>query len=68
MTNIDEIIGSFLEDLAKKMSGEKEIYTRENQFDAFKVKIRPLIGKSVPFFDNVNISDPLSVIATECSN
>jgi len=54
--NIDEIIGSFLEDLAKKISGEKEIYTRENQFDAFRVKIKPLIGKSFKDEDLANIT------------
>ena len=42
--NINEIINSFLEDLIKNFSNEKTIYERENQLDAFKTKIRPIMG------------------------
>ena len=46
-SDISEIINSFLEDLIKNFSDEKTIYDRENKVDAFKVKIRPVIGKSI---------------------
>jgi preprotein translocase subunit SecA len=45
--NITEIIVSFLDDLIKDFSNEKTIYERENQIDAFKAKIRPIMGRSV---------------------
>ena len=44
--NITEIINSFLEDSIKNFSNEKTIYERENQLDAFKAKIRPIMGRS----------------------
>ncbi len=44
--NVSEIIDSFLEDIVKNFSNEKEIYVRENQIDAFKNKLKPLIGRS----------------------
>ena len=43
--NITEIINSFLEDLIKDLSNEKEIYTRENQLEAFKTKMKPMMGR-----------------------
>ena len=43
---INEIINSFTEDLIKNFSNEKVIYTRENQLDAFKTKIKPIMGRS----------------------
>ena len=43
--NIGEIINSFLDDLIKNFSNEKIIYTRENQLDAFKAKIKPPMGR-----------------------
>tara|TARA_B100000029_G_scaffold16039_1_gene16579 strand:- start:2466 stop:5057 length:2592 start_codon:yes stop_codon:yes gene_type:complete len=43
---IDDVIDSFLDDLIKNFSNEKTVYERENQLDAFKVKIKPIIGKS----------------------
>jgi len=43
--NIGEIINSFLDDLIKKFSNEKIIYIRENQLDAFKAKIKPVMGR-----------------------
>ena len=47
--NVNDIINSFLEDLIINFLKEKEIYERENQIEAFKTKIKPIIGKS---FDN----------------
>ena len=44
--NVNEIINSFLEDLCKNLSNEKVIYERENQLDAFKTKIKPIMGRS----------------------
>ncbi len=41
------LINSFLEDLIKNFSNEKTIYERENQIDAFKAKIRPIMGRSI---------------------
>ena len=45
--NISEIINSFTDDLVKNFIEEKEIYLRENQLDAFKKKIKPIIGRSI---------------------
>ena len=44
--NITEVINSFLEDLITNFSNEKTIYTRENRLDAFKARIKPIVGKS----------------------
>jgi len=43
---ISDVIASFLDDLIKNFSNEKTVYERENQLDAFKAKIKPIIGKS----------------------
>ena len=53
--NINEIINSFLEDLIKNFSIEKTIYTRENQLDAFKAKIKPIMGRSFKDEEFTNI-------------
>jgi preprotein translocase subunit SecA len=53
--NINEIINSFLEDLIKNFSNEKTIYERENQLDAFKTKIRPIMGRSFKENEFTNI-------------
>jgi len=45
--NLDHVINSFLDDLIKNLSDEKTIYERENNIDAFKTKIKPLLGKSI---------------------
>ena len=45
--NITEIIDSFLEDLIEDFLNEKKVYTRENQLDSFKIKIKPIVGKSI---------------------
>ena len=42
-----EIINSFTDDLVKNFIDEKEIYLRENQLDAFKKKIKPIMGRSI---------------------
>ena len=44
--NINEIVNSFTEDIIKSFCDEKIIYQRENQLDAFKAKIKPVLGKS----------------------
>tara|TARA_B100000686_G_scaffold26717_1_gene26108 strand:- start:1219 stop:3801 length:2583 start_codon:yes stop_codon:yes gene_type:complete len=46
-SNITEIINSFIDDLVKNFIEEKEIYLRENQLDAFKKKIKPIMGRSI---------------------
>ena len=44
--NINGIVNSFLEDLIKNFSDEKVISSRENKLDAFKAKIKPILGRS----------------------
>ena len=44
--NISEVISAFSEDLIKSFSNEKEIYIRENQLESFKIKIKPVLGRS----------------------
>ncbi len=44
--DISKIIESFLKDVIQSMSQEKEIYFRENQIDAFRVKIKSTLGRS----------------------
>jgi preprotein translocase subunit SecA len=53
--NISEIINSFLVDLIKDFSNEKKIYERENQIDAFKTKIKPMLGRSIKDIELTNI-------------
>ena len=53
--NINEIIDSFLEDLIKSFSNEKTIYIRENRLDAFKAKIKPIMGRSIKDEEFANI-------------
>lgn len=53
--NITEIINSFLEDLIKNFLNEKTIYERENQIDAFKAKVRPIMGRSIKDEEFTNI-------------
>ena len=54
--NITEIINVFLEDLIKNFLSEKIIYERENQIDAFKAKIRPIMGRSIKDEELTNIT------------
>jgi len=44
--NVNEIINSFIIDLSKSLFEEKVIYEQENQMDAFKLKIKPILGRS----------------------
>ena len=53
--DISEIINSFSDDLIRNFSNEKTIYERENQLDSFKVKIKPVMGKSINEGDLLNI-------------
>jgi len=53
--NVNEIINSFLEDLCISLSNEKLVYERENQLDAFKAKIKPILGKSFKESELANI-------------
>jgi|TARA_B110000438_G_scaffold250186_1_gene253871 preprotein translocase subunit SecA len=55
--NISEIISSFLEDLIKGFLNDREIFIRENQLEAFKIKIKPILGKSFKDEDFVNIAN-----------
>jgi len=45
--NVSEIINSFSTEIINNFSNEKIIYERENQLDAFKAKIKPILGKSL---------------------
>lgn len=53
---VDKIINSFLEDLYKNLSNEKVIYERENKLNAFKAKIKPILGRSFKDEELVNIT------------
>ena len=44
--NITKITNSFLDDLVEEFAKDKEIHMRENQLEAFKNKMKPVIGKS----------------------
>ena len=58
--NINEIIDSFLEDLIKNFLNEKTLYNRENQQETFKLKIKPIMGKSIQdeeFANIINLKD-----------
>jgi len=55
--NVNEIINSFLEDLIKNFSDEKEIYSRENQLDTFRTKIKPITGRSFKHEEFENITN-----------
>ncbi len=45
--DINEVIKSFLDDLSKSLSEEKTISDRENQLNTFKLKIKPILGRSI---------------------
>ena len=55
--HINEIINSFLNDLVEYFTNEKVIYSRENQLDAFKMKIKPILGRSIKPEEFANITD-----------
>tara|TARA_Y100000590_G_scaffold467775_1_gene647923 strand:- start:341 stop:2932 length:2592 start_codon:yes stop_codon:yes gene_type:complete len=44
--DINEIIDSFINDICNNLSEERTIYERENQLDAFRAKIKPILGRS----------------------
>ncbi len=44
--DISEIINTFSEDLINNFTNDKIIYERGDQIDAFKLKIKPILGKS----------------------
>ena len=44
--NVNKMINSFTEDICKNLSNEKIVYERENQIEAFKIKIKTLLGRS----------------------
>jgi len=52
--NVDEIINSFLEDLLQNLSNEKVVSERENKIEAFKSKMKPLLGRSLKEDDLTN--------------
>ena len=54
--DVSEIINSFTEDLIKNFSDEKIIYARENQLEAFKTKIKPIVGRSLKHEEFTNIT------------
>ena len=45
--DISAIINSFVEDLSDNFLDERKVYIRDNQIDSFKIKIKPILGKSV---------------------
>ena len=55
--NVNEIINSFLEDIIKNFSNEKKIYERENSLEAFKTKIKPIVGKSIKHDEFLNLAE-----------
>ena len=60
--NIDQIVNSFFDDCVRKISEEKTIYSRENQIDSFKIKIKPILGRSFKNEDVdkiINLSDSI---------
>jgi len=52
---INEVISSFSDDLLKSFSNEKEIYMREGQIEAFRTKIKPILGRSFKDDELTNI-------------
>jgi len=63
--NISEIINSFIEDLCNNFSHQKLIFERGDQIDAFKVKIKPLLGKA---FEENDINNLLKLKDKEFAN
>ncbi len=46
-SDISQIIISFLEDIIKDFSNQKEVHEKENNLDSFKKIIKPVIGRSL---------------------
>jgi len=53
--NVNEIVNSFLEDLTKDFLNEKKDYEKENKIEAFKIKMKPIMGKTVDINGFINI-------------
>jgi len=53
--NINDIVNSFLEDLINNFSNDKTIYERENQIDSFKLRIKPIMGRTIKDEEFANI-------------
>ncbi len=45
--NVDYIVNSFSEDIINNFLNDKKIHERENQIEAFKIKIKPILGRSI---------------------
>jgi len=56
-SDISQIIISFLEDIIKDFSNQKEIHERENNLESFKQIIKPVIGRSLKEDELKNILD-----------
>jgi len=63
--NVNEIINSFIDDLIKNFVNEKLIYYRENQLEAFKTKIKPIMGRS---FTNDELTNVINLKENEFVN
>jgi preprotein translocase subunit SecA len=63
--NTSQILDSFIEDLCNSFSKEKIIFERENQIDAFKAKIKPILGKT---FNENDINNLLKLKEKEFIN
>ena len=63
--NVNEIINSFIDDLIKNFVNEKLIYSRENQLEAFKTKIKPIMGRS---FTNDELTNVINLKENEFVN
>ena len=53
--NVNEIISSFQEDIIKNFVDEKKIYEREIQIEAFRSKIKPIMGRTIKDEELANI-------------
>ena len=63
--NVNEIINFFTEDLIKSFSKEKPIYERENKINAFKNKLKPVLGRT---FNNEEFNILIELKETEFEN
>jgi preprotein translocase subunit SecA len=46
-SNVNEIVNSFLKDLIEDFANDKKNYEKENKIEAFKTKIKPIIGRTI---------------------
>jgi len=56
--DVNKIINSFLNDICKNLTEEKALSERENQIEAFKTKIKPILGRS---FKDEEINDVIKL-------